>query len=191
MPISSNKLNSIASKYIRLGYALTEEGKNEYQQAVIRVIILSKTLLYFIVSYSLACDTSILTQPLFILVGLFVAASLANILTFRYIPGISHTRRTITLIVDLSVLSYGLHIGGSAATVCFSIYLWLIVGYGLRYGQAYLLAGTLVGTLEFLIVINFTEYWVEQRTTGYGLLIGLVVLPIFLSILLNKLKKAK
>ncbi|MDH5480397.1 MAG: ATP-binding protein [Nitrosomonas sp.] len=180
-----------AGNYLHHGYALTEEGKNEFQQAVIRVIILSATLLYFVVSHIIAGDDSILTQSMVILVGLFVAASLANILSFRYIPGISHIRRTITLIVDLSVLSYGLHIGGSAATVCFSIYLWLIVGYGLRYGQTYLFAGTLIGTLEFLIVLNVTEYWVEQRTTGYGLLIGLVVLPIFFSVLLNKLTKAK
>ena len=180
-----------AGNYLHHGYALTEEGKNEFQQAVIRVIILSATLLYFIVSHIIAGDNSILTQSMVILVGLFVAASLANILSFRYIPGISHTRRTITLIVDLSVLSYGLHIGGSAATVCFSIYLWLIVGYGLRYGQAYLFAGTLIGTLEFLIVLNVTEYWVGQQTTGYGLLIGLVVLPVFFSVLLKKLTKAK
>jgi len=189
--IFSKNIYRKASDHLRLGYALTEEGKNEYQQAVIRVIILSATLIYFIVSHSIAGDTSLLTQPMVILVGLFVAASLANILSFKYIPGISHTRRTTTLIVDLSVLSYGLHIGGSAATVCFSIYLWLIVGYGLRYGQTYLFAGTLVGTLEFLIVLNHTEYWIEQQTTGYGLLIGLIVLPIFFSVLLNKLTKAK
>lgn len=191
MPRILSKINIFASNYLRLGYELTEEGKNEYQQAVIRVIILSATLSYFIVSHTIAGDASILTQPMVTLVGLFVAASLANILTFKHIPGISHARRTITLIVDLSVLSYGLHLGGAAATVCFSIYLWLIVGYGLRYGQTYLFAGTLVGTLEFLIVLNFTEYWVEQKTTGYGLLIGLIILPIFFSVLLNKLTKAK
>jgi two-component system sensor histidine kinase RpfC len=126
-----------------------------------------------------------------VLVGLFVAASLANILSFRFAPDLSHVRRSLTLIVDLSVLSYGLHLGGAAATVCFSIYLWLIVGYGLRYGQTYLFAGTLIGATEFTAVITFTDYWVQQRATGIGLLIGLVVLPIFFSTLLSKLTKAK
>ncbi|MHA1939593.1 MAG: ATP-binding protein, partial [Candidatus Thorarchaeota archaeon] len=40
-------------------------------------------------------------------------------------------------------------------------------------------------------VINTTDYWIEQRTAGIGLLIGLIVLPIFFSVLLNKLTQAK
>jgi two-component system sensor histidine kinase RpfC len=183
-------ISTLAERF-RPNYELTEEGRNEYQQAIIRVIILSATLLYFVVSHLIADDGNLTSQPMVVLVSLFVAASLANILTFRAVPGLSHIRRTSTLIVDLSVLSYGLHLGGAAATVCFPIYLWLIVGYGLRYGQKYLLAGTIIGTTEFLAVLAFTGYWIEQRTTGVGLLIGLIVLPIFFSTLLSKLTKAK
>jgi two-component system sensor histidine kinase RpfC len=186
-----NKLLSFLVAHFRPDYELTEEGRNEYQQAIIRVVILSATLLYFVVSHLIADDGKLTSQPMVVLVSLFVAASLANILSFRPVPGLSHIRRSSTLIVDLSVLSYGLHLGGDAATVCFPIYLWLIVGYGLRYGQKYLLAGTIIGTTEFLAVITFTAYWIEQRTTGIGLLIGLIVLPIFFSILLSKLTKAK
>ena len=126
-----------------------------------------------------------------ILVGIFFAGSLLNILSFRFIPGKCIPRRVITLLVDLSVLSYGLHIGGSAATVCFSVYLWLLVGYGLRYGQSYLFAGTIIGSIEFTAVLLHTDYWIEQRTAGFGLLIGLIALPIFFSSLLRKLTKAK
>lgn len=172
-------------------YFLSDEGKKEYEQALIRVVILSVILLYFVVSYAVKEHRPINTQPMVILVGFFVSASLLNILSFRFIPGLSHTRRTVTLLVDLSVLSYGLHIGGPAAAVCFSIYLWLIVGYGLRFGQKYLLAGTLIGAAEFSAVIFSTDYWLEQLSTGIGLLIGLVVLPIFFSILLKKLTDAK
>jgi two-component system sensor histidine kinase RpfC len=186
-----SRSNSVLIRYLHLDYELTYEGRNEYQQAIIRLTILASTLLYFIVSHHISGDRDITSQPMVVLVSLFVAASLANILSFRYVPGLSHIRRSITLIVDLSVLSYGLHLGGSAATVCFSIYLWLIVGYGLRYGQRYLIAGTIIGTTEFSIVLAYTDYWIEQRTTGIGLLIGLVVLPIFFSTLLSKLTKAK
>jgi two-component system sensor histidine kinase RpfC len=172
-------------------YNLTEEGTSEYQQAIIRVVILSAIFGYFVSINSHSGIQFALSQPMVILVGLFFAGSLLNILSFRFIPGKSITRRTITLLVDLSVLSYGLHIGGSSATVCFSVYLWLLVGYGLRYGQTYLFAGTIIGSIEFTAVILNTEYWIEQQTTGFGLLIGLIVLPIFFSSLLRKLTKAK
>jgi two-component system sensor histidine kinase RpfC len=172
-------------------YNLTEDGASEYQQAVIRVVILSATFVYFVSIYYLSGTHSISSQPVLILVSLFFAGSLLNILSFRYIPGKCITRRVLTLLVDLSVLSYGLHIGGSAATICFSVYLWLLVGYGLRYGQSYLFAGTIIGSIEFTAVLLHTDYWIEQRTAGFGLLIGIIALPIFFSSLLRKLTKAK
>ena len=168
-----------------------DSSSGEFEQAVIRVIILSLVLLYFTGYHYFLNHADILSQPMVVLAGLFVGFSLFNLLSFRAYPGKSHTRRIINLLVDLSVLSYGLYLGGSAATVCFTIYLWLMVGYGLRYGQIYLFAGTIIGAVEFTAVITYTEYWQHQRTTGIGLLIGLVALPVFFSSLLRKLTNAK
>ena len=172
-------------------YNLTEDGASEYQQAVIRVVILSAIFVYFVSINYLNNVQSIVSQPMVVLVGTFFAGSLLNILSFRFIPGKCVTRRVLTLLIDISVLSYGLHIGGSAATICFSVYLWLLVGYGLRYGQSYLFAGTIIGGLGFTTVLLHTDYWIEQSTAGFGLLIGLIALPIFFSSLLRKLTRAK
>jgi two-component system sensor histidine kinase RpfC len=172
-------------------YHLTEDGLSEFQQAIIRVIILTAILGYFIARYYITGASNIVTQPMVTLVGLFLAGSYLNLLSFIPIPKKCHIRRVITLLIDISVLSYGLHIGGSSSTVCFSIYLWLIVGYGLRYGQIYLLAGTIIGSLEFMAVITYTDYWEGHKDAGIGLLIGLIVLPLFFSSLLNKLTNAK
>ena len=183
---SKNRLKSHG-----ISYNLTEDGKSEHQQAVIRVVILSVIFIYFVAIDYVSGVHTIASQPMVILVGTFFAGSLLNILSFRFIPGKCITRRVTTLLVDLSVLSFGLHIGGSAATVCFSVYLWLLIGYGLRYGQSYLFAGTVIGSLQFIAVLTYTDYWIEQRTAGLGLLIGLIVLPVFFSSLLRKLTKAK
>jgi two-component system sensor histidine kinase RpfC len=172
-------------------YNLTEDGASEYQQAVIRVVILSAIFVYFVSINYLNNVQSIVSQPMVVLVGTFFAGSLLNILSFRFIPGKCVTRRVLTLLIDISVLSYGLYIGGSAATICFSVYLWLLVGYGLRYGQSYLFTGTIIGGIEFSTVLLHTDYWIEQRTAGLGLLIGLIALPIFFSSLLRKLTRAK
>lgn len=172
-------------------YKLTEEGSSEFQQAVIRVVILSITLAYFVTRYKISGEQDIATQPMVVLVGLFLASSFINLLTFNKVPGKCHARRIATLIIDISVLSWGLHIGGDLSTICFSIYLWLIVGFGLRYGQKYLFAGTVLSATEFTAVIFYTDYWVDHRTAGFGLLIGLIVLPLFFSSLLSKLTKAK
>jgi len=162
----------------------------EFQQAVIRLVILSSITVYFSLHYYLTGQESILNQPVgFLTIYDFIAVLI--LLSFRTTPGVSHIRRSLTLLGDLTLLSFTLHIGGNEATICFSVYLWLIIGYGMRYGQKYLVAATVIGVIEFCAVILMTEYWIEQRTAGIGLLIGLIVLPIFFSVLLGKLTRAK
>jgi two-component system, sensor histidine kinase RpfC len=162
----------------------------EFQQAVIRLVILSSITVYFSLHYYLTGQDHILNQPVgFLTIYDFIAIFI--LFSFKFFSGASHIRRSFTLLADLTFLSFTLHIGGNEATICFSVYLWLIVGYGMRFGQKYLLAATIIGVIEFSTVLMMTDYWIQERTAGIGLLIGLIVLPIFFSILLGKLTKAK
>ena len=188
-PISLNtkQITSLVKEFITFK---EDPSVGEYQQAVIRLIILASITVYFSLHYYFLGFNNLLEQPIgFLTVYDFIAIFI--LISFRYIPGKSHTRRTFTLVADITLLSSTLYIGGATATPCFSIYLWLIVGYGMRFGQIYLIAGTIIATIEFLFVLLTTQYWIEQRTAGIGLLIGMIVLPIFFSVLLNKLTKAK
>ena len=165
-------------------------SNSEFQQAVIRLVILASITVYFSFHYYITKQANILEQPIgYLTIYDFIAILI--LFSFKLIPGESHFRRSFTLLSDLTLLSFTLHFGGNEATLCFSVYLWLIIGYGMRFGQRYLLAGTIIGTIEFTAVILTTDYWIEQRTAGVGLLIGLIILPIFFSVLLGKLTKAK
>ena len=162
----------------------------DFQQAVIRLVILSSITIYFSLHYYLAGQANILEQPIGHLT-IYDAISILILYSFKIYPDVSHIRRGFTLVADLTLLSATLYIGGAAATLCFSVYLWLIVGYGMRFGQKYLVAGTIIAAIQFSIVLIYTDYWIEQRTAGLGLLIGMIVLPIFFSALLTQLTKAK
>jgi len=165
-------------------------SSGEFEQAAIRIIILASITVYFSLHYYITQQANILDQPVgFLTIYDFIA--LLILVSFKFHPKTSRIRRIFTLLADLTFLSFTLHIGGDEATLCFSVYLWLIIGYGMRFGQKYLIAGTLIGVIEFVVVILTTDYWIEQRTAGIGLLIGLIVLPIFFSVLLSKLTKAK
>jgi len=170
---------------------LKHESAGEREQSILRVAIVGIVLAYFCIYYYVTGTQNIFSQPVVILVGLYEVSTVLVLLSFKLIPGRSHIRRIYTLCMDLIVLSYGLHYGQDVSTVFFSIYLWVVVGFGMRFGQRYLICGTVVGAICFSIVLLTTEYWIEQRTAGIGLLIGLIVLPIFFSSLLNKLTKAK
>lgn len=162
----------------------------DFQQAVIRVVILALITGYFSLHYHLAGQPSLLEQPIGLLT-VYDAISIFILFSFKAYPDVSHLRRMFTLFADLTLLSATLYIGGEAATLCFSVYLWLIIGYGMRFGQRYLAIATIIAALEFTIVLATTDYWAEQRTAGFGLLIGMIVLPVFFSVLLSQLTKAK
>jgi two-component system sensor histidine kinase RpfC len=168
----------------------SNDASNEREQAVLRVILTTIIIIYFYIHYYSSGISDVTSQPVLSMILNYYMSAYIVLFSFRHFPNISHVRRVYTLITDIGLLSYGLHLGGAEATVCFSIYLWLIVGYGMRFGQLYLLGGTILGSVGFSIVLMTTDYWIAQRTAGIGLLIGLVALPIYFSSLLKKLTKA-
>jgi two-component system sensor histidine kinase RpfC len=171
---------------------LKEESSRERDQSKARVIIIPILIAYFYIHYYHAGIEllQIHKQPVVELVLAYLGISLLLLFSFKVVPGKSSARRIFTLITDIVLFSYGMHLGGAEATACFSVYLWLIVGHGMRFGQVYLFGGTVLGVLGFFIVLLTTDYWIEQRTAGMGLLTGLIVLPIFFSSLLKKLTNA-
>jgi two-component system sensor histidine kinase RpfC len=181
----------MVSTLVRRAFEFPKSHENsEFQQAVIRLVILASITVYFSLHYYLTGQEDILKQPVGFLT-IYDIVAIFILFSFKLFPGTSHIRRSFTLLSDLTFLSFTLHIGGDEATICFSVYLWLIVGYGMRFGQKYLLAGTIIGIIEFSAVLMMTDYWIQERTAGIGLLIGLIVLPVFFSVLLGKLTKAK
>jgi len=166
-------------------------AKNEREQAILRVILTTIIIIYFSIHYYSSGISDVTSQPVVSMILYYYVSAYILLLSFKYFPNVSHVRRAYTLITDIGLLSYGLHLGGAEATACFSIYLWLIVGYGMRFGQLYLLGGTILGSVGFTIVLMTTDYWIAQRTAGFGLLSGLVALPIYFSTLLSKLTKAR
>jgi two-component system sensor histidine kinase RpfC len=171
---------------------LVQDSSRERDQAKLRLIVNPAIIIYFYIFYFYKGDpfTTIHTEPVVSLVLVYQCISFLALFSFKAFPGSSSTRRAYFLVTDIGFLSYGMHLGGAAATACIAFYLWLIIGHGMRYGQKYLLAGTILGVTGFSLVLHTTDYWIAQRTAGVGLLTGLVVLPIFFSTLLSKLTKA-
>ena len=185
------KLAAAFRNTARSGAEIAQQKRNEREQAVIRVVILFILFAYFLTADLVEPQPSRAVGQLMVATGAFFVFSLLVLASFRFVEGISVTRRMLTMVIDLGMNSYGLYVGGDMATPCFPIYLWLIAGYGVRYGQAYLISATILGTMGFGFVILQNEYWIGQRTAGIGLLVGLLILPIFVSSLVRRLAQAK
>ena len=97
----------------------------------------------------------------------------------------------LALVGDLGVLSLQLHFGGRASSIFFPIYLWAILGNGFRFGIRYLYLAMAVALAGFGLVIATTPFWHDNLSLSFGLLVGIVILPLYAGILIRKLSNAK
>ena len=91
-------------------------------------------------------------------------------------------------ILFLSTALYHLHDLGAAL---YPLYFWIILANGIRFGTRYLDVSVILSSVCFGIVLSLSPYWVMHLEFGIGLLIGMIVVPLYLvKTLLVKLNNA-
>ncbi len=106
-------------------------------------------------------------------------------------PGTSRTRRLAAAFMDIGVLSYGFHLGGAVTAPFFTIYLWVILGNGFRFGLPWLRVSAAASVAGFGLVVLYTPYWQDNLPLGLGLLAGLLAIPMYAGRLIRTLSDAK
>ena len=127
----------------------------------------------------------ILSALLYLLLGLVIAVHLA----LR--PAPSMERRIVAMLVDIGSVSYELHIGGGATAWLFPGYLWVVFGNGFRFGPSFLLAAMGCSIVGFGTVATVTPFWSSQPPLVTGVIIGLVILPLYALALIRRLSAAR
>ncbi|MCB1844794.1 MAG: GGDEF domain-containing protein, partial [Halioglobus sp.] len=106
-------------------------------------------------------------------------------------PGESATRRILGMLHDIVAISVALYLGEGGATAVASIYLWVTLGNGFRYGNGYLFGTAILSFVSFAAVFWFSAYWREQVTLSVNILLLMALIPPYVAILLRSLQKAK
>jgi len=169
---------------------LKEQAALEYQQGVIRVIIALIVASYLFIARTSGDDQDSTELTLW-LVSAYSLIGIAVLFSFQFVPEGSHARRMLTMTADHSMTSYALYSTGELGAPFFTVLMWITVGYGARFGRTYLYLGMAYATVGFFTVIQLSPFWSEHSTVGYGLMVTLILIPIFVSSLLRKLERAK
>jgi diguanylate cyclase (GGDEF)-like protein len=162
---------------------------SEHEQALARIIIGIVSAAYVLTSYAHDAVRT-LPEPALLITLLFISVSFLLFIAIIIWPAISIPRRVFALVMDIAMITFAMWITDEIGAVLFPIYLWIIVGYGIRYGQRYLYAAMLMAIIGFVYVMLANPFWIGQRTIAAGILVGLTVLPIFFSSLLRRLGKS-
>ncbi len=106
-------------------------------------------------------------------------------------PGKSTLRRVSGLTLDTVIICYCMYLSGKGGAPLVLVLFWNMFGYSFRYGKNYLFYGMALCIVFFGAVITHTPYWIANREMGYGLLIGVVLIPaVFVGFMISKVTAA-
>ena len=166
---------------------LSRRPDSEHEQALVRFVLASVATVYLAWSVNRDGILDVQESRLLWMCGLYVLFSVGLFVMITFDPKVSPVRRGMGIFGDLSTTSVGIAAAGGAGAPLYIVLLWVIFGNGFRYGRSYLFAASAFGTFTFGAAIHFNPYWQSKLSLGIGLLVGLVVLPLYVSSLLKKL----
>jgi two-component system sensor histidine kinase RpfC len=189
MNAATHPENKVRSALRAIAGRLRNRSDSEHEMVINRLVI--GPLIFLYLAVAALFDMPGIDPMHFLVISIYVAASVAIAVDLVCRPGVSVVRRSLAMALDLGTLSYGLHVGDGTTALLYPIYLWTIFGNGFRFGLPYLFAATAISVVGFALVIPATEYWYSNLPLAIGLLLGLVVLPVYASTLIRKLSAAK
>lgn len=181
----------MATLIARLKQRLNQRTDSEHEQALIRVAIISSILVHYII-YTTWIDPDYVNAAYSLwAVALVLFGAALLFLAIVINPNPSPVRRVAGIAYDVTTLTIGMFHLSEVSTPLYVVLLWIVFGNGLRFGQRYLLISSAASFMGFLFVILYSDYWADKQLLGGGLLLGLVLLPLYVSFLLRRLVEAR
>jgi len=170
---------------------LAARDDSEHEQAALRIVIVGLVLGYM--SSFHGSPTKWSAQDWTIILGLsgFFAVAIALFVSICLWPAKNVPRRLIGMLADNSGATWYMCLAGEYGFSMIGVLLFVTFGNGFRYGRRYLFGSQALALIGFVGVLLFVDYWQGHRAAGTGLLIALIVLPLYISTLLERIQEAR
>ncbi|MCP5430744.1 MAG: EAL domain-containing protein [Chromatiaceae bacterium] len=130
------------------------------------------------------------TETPFLLTAIYLLASLLYLsFVSRHRSGMLW-RRYVLIVLDLGIAAYLTGHFQQAGIAFYPLFLWVMIGNGIRYGQHYMQFATLFGLLGFSAAMAHSGFLWSQPASYIGLMFGLVLMPRFFLIMFERLADA-
>jgi two-component system sensor histidine kinase RpfC len=160
----------------------------EFQQALIRFIIGLGFFLYFASTWFSHPEE--IAHAIYRVALVFMPLSAAILVATLISPEASVPRRIAGAVLDFTTASVLLYVGGETSAPLVTIYLWVTLGNGFRYGVGYLYLSTTLATLGFALVLAFNPFWRLHLPLGLGVMLAIVAVPLYAASLMHQLHQA-
>lgn len=157
----------------------------ELEQALLRVIFGSLVALFLFLNGVLGDAQLTIVLPVYLgIIYLFPFLIVNQVFT-------NTTLRVIGILLDHGTISYAIYLAGEYGALLFFLYLFVTVGNGFRYGRSYLFAAQISSIVGFLLVIKTSHYWSENIMFSAGVLLAMIVIPLYSAKLISRLEEAR
>jgi len=160
---------------------------HEQAQSLARIVICLLILLILLGSKLFFASDTRVEGGYIVLVSAYLLLSLAHYLIVSKYKDQFIWRRYVSIASDLGITSYGLYLLGTTGLALYPLYLWIVIGNGLRFGPRYLRIATLVGLSGYLTACWAAEILYTHTTIVLGLLLGMILIPKFFLVMVRKL----
>jgi len=169
-------------------YKIIQASRNDaiLSQAFARTVF-SSILLFSITLLNIYSDSDYNVAQKIVGVHLLYAF-FSSYLEYKH-PKESSLRKITGIIADLGALSAVLGVSDIKMIFIYPVYLWVIVGNGMRFGMKYLYIALGIGTTMFAAALFQNEAWHRHSELAISLTIGVVILGLFYGVLINKIYK--
>ena len=168
---------------------LRGRADSEHAQVFVRIAITALFSAYLGWEVSGGNHNPALFATWLILIG-ELAGALGLLGAILVSPAPSDVRRWIGMLLDYSAMGGVMYLQGESASPLYAVYLWVTIGNGMRYGPHYLFSATALAAVSFAVMMRTTPYWLQNPYLSWGLLLGLVAVPLYFASLLKALTLA-
>ena len=178
-----NSINS--GKWKKFFLRIKSSPGREFEQSILRLII---ALHVFVYTVFISNDYLAFAWDTASGIILYMTAAIILFLWLVKSPVKTPLRYIFGSIIDILGLSYGMYLSGNLGIALYPLFLLVIFGYGFRFGRRYLALTTVESIVGFVVVYYISAYWQDHQILFNGLLLGLIILPLYVSILLKNLE---
>ena len=166
-----------------------KDRDGEYEQVSLRVLYSLAIFLYL--SFETLLDRSrSIPLNVYVFSIIYLSVSIGLLLLLLHKQTGSRKRQWGSMISDIGAITYALLYLQEMGFLLFGIYLWIIVGNGIRYGIPSLIASYALSLLGFTMVVTLNPFWTSQPFLAAGLMLTLTLIPLYLLKLLKQLNNA-
>ncbi|MBV2094179.1 MAG: ATP-binding protein [Candidatus Thiodiazotropha sp.] len=162
----------------------------EWEQSLVRVTIATLMIGYCLtLRYIMPLDVQVRMLCDIAYLYLFFAFCIVAAITID--PKRYHLRRHLTMLFDVGMVTWAMLAGGECAAMLYVFFLWISLGNGFRFGTRSLYLTSGLSMIGFSIVILNSDFWLQQQLLGPGLMVGLLITSLYVTLLLKRLENEK